>query len=116
MRLTQKAQLTSGDLYRMEIDCELEEVAGWHNKLSRLEDIEEELGIDLDILFKGAFDGIWFIPPSKDSERKEILDGWIDLGTIDKMEHSFCVGNKSLCCLSFKDYGKTWALTKEELL
>lgn len=90
---------------------------GWttFDKLGQLEDIEEELGIDLITLFKGAFDGIYFIHPSKDNDKKEILDGWIDLGTIEKMEHSFCVENKSLCCLSFKDYGKTWALTKEEL-
>ena len=86
------------------------------NKLGQLEDLEEELGIDLITLFKGAFDGIWFRFPSKDVEKKELLFSFIDMGSIDKMEHSFLVLNEDIrCCLSFLDYGKTWALTKEEL-
>ena len=61
-RLTDKCQVTSSDLFRMEVDCDLEEVAKWYNKLSKLEDLEEELGIDLTTLIKALESPkLWFI-------------------------------------------------------
>ena len=83
------------------------------NKLGQLEDIEDELGIDLITLFK-AFNGIYY---KKDDEIKFachllltddwsfiVLDNWI---TYQKTNFypSF----------ELNEYGKTWALTKEEL-
>lgn len=70
------------------------------NKLGQLEDIEEELGIDLITFFKALKNGIY--------------------GRVgDKIEHilapnfSFCY--RKMYIYKLTDYGKTWALTKEEL-
>lgn len=87
------------------------------DKLGQLEDIEERLGIDLITAVKGAYNGIYYIHPSKDTDM-EIMKGYISLSSVDKMEHSFFVEG-TLCCLSFLNYGKKirggWAFTKEEL-
>ena len=81
--------------------------------------IEEDLGIDLATAVNGAYNGIYYIHPSKENSDMKIMKGYIDLSSVDKMEHSFILNN-SCCCLSFLDYGKKrlggWALTKEELL
>lgn len=76
------------------------------NKLGQLEDIEEELGIDLVTLFKALKNGIY---------TKENLDNYPyacllrnDMVLVlfdDVYKHEYLL----------KDYGKTWALTKEEL-
>lgn len=81
------------------------------HKLGQLEDIEEDLGIDLITLFKALTNDVYLYHNKK----------------LTKCEQAPCL----LCfdneyCLEFhfeydieqvylKDYGKTWALTKEEL-
>lgn len=64
------------------------------DKLGQLEDIEEELGIDLITLFKALKDGYWY------KEDNEII-----------FEEPNGEGLREMLC----GYGKTWALTKEEL-
>lgn len=81
------------------------------NKLGQLEDIEEELGIDLITLFKVLTEGIYrktnydivFYNPSSMSITKTPHFGW-------------ALYHRSYTHLFTKDYGKDWALTKEELL
>ena len=76
-------------------------------KLGELEDLEEELGISLPILFKALKNGIY----TRDY-------GWL------LVEHFVLKMKEQLHCrptymkelrLALKDYKKTWALTKEEL-
>lgn len=83
-------------------------------KLKQLEDIEEELGISLVTLFKaltdttaiknkdGTIDVMWACPRFQISIDKS--DSWILYGPVEEQKY-----------VSIKDYGKTWALTKEEL-
>ena len=89
------------------------------NKLGQHEDIEQELGIDLATLFK-ARNGFY----ACDEEYDKVIfyedDLWINIesemlggsklikteGNVRYVSHSQC---------DFKDYGKTWALTREEL-
>lgn len=83
------------------------------NKLGELEDIEEALGIDLVTYFKiksaksvyvkelGRDISEMLVRPSKDSI-DVCYKGFVDIPECDS-------------CLHFKDYGKTWTLTKEEL-
>ena len=88
------------------------------NKLGKLEDIEEELGIDLITLFNidkqlNTKKEIWFkIEDEIDASYR--YDG--DYYIIDLKHKAFV---KMVCepidYFYFKDYGKTWALTKEEL-
>ena len=92
-------------------------------KLGQLEDIEEELGIDLSTLFKATKE-VWFKKTMveydvggnwyKELDRTTIIHNSI-VSRIDFQHKSIYIkGAKSWFYI--KDYGKTWALTKEELL
>lgn len=79
-------------------------------KLDQFKKIEEEFGIDLITLFKGVMNGFWY----KDTNGYHQIDSYeyaIDLESSRLIqlyeEHSRT--------FYFEDYGKTWALTKEEL-
>ena len=85
------------------------------NKLKHFEDIEEDLGVDLDVLFKALKNGLYY----------KIL---VEYKDVSKMKFPMLrMINNELCLISpkwikstwmnvkVKDYGKTWALTKEEL-
>lgn len=81
-------------------------------KLGQLEDIEEKLGIDLITLFK-AFNGICY----KDNEIKFachllLTDNWSFIVLDDWITYQKTNFYPSL---ELNEYGKTWALTKEEL-
>ena len=85
-----------------------------YKKLKSLEDIEEELGIDLITLFKALKYGFYFKYKNKIISSNNYLfqitvnikDNWI----FDIVDYYL-----SLLSIKLKDYGKTWALTKEEL-
>lgn len=79
-------------------------------KLCQLEDIEEKLGIDLITLFKAQTQGFYIINVLNEIEKVKLSEWRFNL--IKKEVHRI-KWNKHL---SFTDYGKTWALTKEELL
>ena len=116
-----------------------EECDNAENKLGQLEDIEEELEIDSITLFKALKNGIWskggyyeascvknkphFIKPEHirlgrtlylEQEDKEDFDYSISLPNqlcffeMDYEDENYVV--------RIKDYKRTWALTKEELL
>lgn len=79
-------------------------------KLGQLEDIEDELGIDLITLFK-ALNGCWFLQISTKKIFGDIRPtliyqgGWHLKPNLTELPMLYAL----------KDYGKTWALTKEEL-
>lgn len=78
------------------------------DKLSQLEDIEDELGIDLITLFKAFYRGFYYTGYEKikhTTNRTKIV--W-DEGK-PKIWSDYNFSN------DLKNYGKTWALTKEEL-
>ena len=125
-RLTEKHIVDNIDCgYKVKKDtCEDGIVQDWNktdaiNKLGQLEDIEEELGIDLIILFKALANGFY--------GKRNLLGN-----PIQKIETSryFSIKINSYKMIVYdsydddyggdgwklKDYGKTWALTKEELL
>lgn len=87
-------------------------------KLQRLEDVEEELGIDLLILKKVLDHGQEKYVYFKDRDNKihkcdrAKINIHICVDVLDEPVGSgyFCQEN-----LFLDDYGKTWALTKEEL-
>lgn len=83
-----------------------------HEKLCQLEDIEEEFGIDLVTFVRAFTDGIYACPvslysesfiPMYDNEEKCFYDEFQDMGAHWTNKYYF------------NEYGKTWALTKEEL-
>ena len=81
------------------------------NYFSEIKTIEEELGIDLITLFKALKNGA-YIP-----FYGQVVS--LDRYKIDIANKRFIAkhfnGNEWEEALDFKDYGKTWALTKEEL-
>ena len=92
-------------------------------KLSKIEDIEEELGIDLITLFKALKDGINV--QYEDEERYKFhndlrIEYHKTLGWGLVYIYGSCCRNDMPMMLDMefyelKGYGKTWALTKEEL-
>ena len=84
-------------------------------KLGQLEDIEEELGIDLITLFKILKrKKIYWVNEYNKKIQQMIMYGECDLMGIFVYEKGFEYPECSKHLL-YKDYGKTWALTKEEL-
>ena len=85
-------------------------------KLKSLEDIEEELGIDLSVLFSALKIGVYYF----DYENQLIHDyvwlinNYITAGASEKLSCSFeTFYDRQI--LSFEDYGKTWSLDKKDL-
>lgn len=76
------------------------------NKLGQSEDIEEEIGIDL--ITKDRVEKAETIYHYRNGEMK--ICGWFR--THIYLELNGCWSNYTL---EYKDYGKTWALTREEL-
>lgn len=78
------------------------------DKLGKLEDIEEELGIDLITLAKAMMNGIY---DKEDRMRYPV-------SFLRFSDYFFQIEDKDGKygkLLLYKDYGKIWALTKEEL-
>lgn len=74
-------------------------------KLGQLEDIEEEIGIDLITLFEALKEGIYTIQYGKVKVCCIGLGGLL-IEVNDNLRDTYC----------YCEYGKTWALTEEELL
>lgn len=123
MRLTEKDKQYG---YCTNQNADAQGIVGSHiNKLGQLEDLEEEIGVDLktfvNIVF--AVDQECFVKNLDEIERAEIIgftkDGdnyYVDLeifsNTVDDDGMPSRYWYRNYC---FKDYGKTWALTEEEL-
>lgn len=72
--------------------------------------MEEELGIDLLTLFKALKNGIWVKTKNGISQHFTVsIRKWLQTNT-------YCLYYRPYTHIWFEDYGKTWALTKEELL
>ena len=86
-----------------------------HEKLHQILNIEEELGIDLTILFNALKNGVYYF----DEQGRLIYsyvwltDNNVNDGVYKKLSYSFKTPYHET--LLFEDYGKTWALSEEEL-
>lgn len=86
-----------------------------YDKLFDLEDIEEELGIDLVTLFKALKNGIW-VKYDADfgfTGKPKIVIKKDKCTEICLREKKWWIQENDFL---LKDYGKTWALTRKELL
>lgn len=124
-RLTKKvskieAMLDYGSEYIPSENCHSE--FELYYKLGKLEDIEEELGIDLITLFEALIEGIYYIDTNSYFQPDLFYDGEMNLD--DENDNFFfkityyddVLETKVIDILSVKnDYKKTWALTREEL-
>ena len=81
-----------------------------YKKLCQIEDIEQEFGIDLITLFKAVMNGFWY----KNKYGYHQADDYeyvIDLES-NRLVKLYEEDGRIFC---FEDYGKDWALTKQEL-
>lgn len=121
-RLTKKAQFVRNLITGKEIKyISNESDQMCVDKLGELEDIEEQLGVDLITLFKAlnVRDGVWV----KDKEYG--LCNWsmgqLWFGYNSSKSESFInpqiyfLKDGGYSYFKLSDYGKTWALTREEL-
>lgn len=79
------------------------------NKLGPLEDNEDELGIGLATLIKAGKDGIWY------KSNGTFYFDHFDISLVNKCFRKYIDYFRDYMSFAFKDYGKTWALTKDEL-
>lgn len=95
-----------------------------YNKLAVLEDLEEKLGINLLTLFKALKDGIIEATDLKYKKEYRTFPSIIWTSPTDNFKETEYEKNYEGFCLYdehygnyfyFVDYGKTWALTREEL-
>lgn len=94
------------------------------HKLRKYEAIEQELGIPLEVLFKALKEGIW---TNHLFDVDESIEGKFNFRRLklvnyeewylEELYHPYgdanC-GDRGIC-VKLKDYGETWALTREEL-
>ena len=91
------------------------------DKLGKLEDIEEQLGVDLITLFKALRNGIWTNQEQWYGDEKQGKIRFFQVRLLLEENAVGCIynsmwkGEEVIRTLYFKDYSKTWALTKEEL-
>lgn len=81
------------------------------DRLEQLEDIEEELEIDLATLFTALEKGVWY-KDYKDDDKIKFTDR---VEENIKCKEFIVPAKYTIIGLKFRDYGKTFALTKEEL-
>ena len=116
MRLTYKDDRVAGGynaVYCDEFACV--------GKLGQLEDIEEELGVDLVTLFKALKKGIYCkginVYGYRNKKFKNPIHREVELDIFNKTLYEVSdISFTPIYPVKLKDYGKTWALTKEELL
>lgn len=105
-----------------------------YDELRKYKEIEQELGVDLVTLFKALKNGIWTKGGfySDTLEEKPVFIGRPEIGVCsyyDEVDENYNIllHDENVMCIytydydfmvrqtRLKDYGKTWALTKEEL-
>lgn len=90
-------------------------------KLGKLEDLEEELGIDLITLFKALKNGVCVkenMTPETTCFTKYTVDCFVYNEQYEEYGFGYgkdCFSDKPLWWLSLKDYKKTWALNRSDL-
>ena len=103
--------------YREDLEqvCDKEQIV--LTKLGQLEDIEEEIGIDLITLFKALKNGCFAKETFDYMGKKQtqiIFTEFTQLYYTDDLD-DYLIHIRTIDYY-LKDYGKTWALTEEELL
>lgn len=85
-------------------------------KLSKYKDIEDELGIDLLTLFEALKSGIYLVDTDVLTKKTKIVKTKVDeLHYWGVKNYRFWI-EEYATDINIIGYGKTWALTKEELL
>lgn len=87
-----------------------------NEKLYKILNIEEEIGIDLTVLFSALKNGVWYFDEQGQLIHDYIwlVNNYVAVGVPDKLSLSFKTVHSGQILL-FEGYGKAWALTEEIL-
>ena len=87
-----------------------------NEKLHKILNIEEEIGIDLTVLFSALKNGVWYFDEQGQllHDYVWLVNNYINAGVPDKLSFSFKTFLSGKILL-FAGYGKEWALTEERL-
>lgn len=87
-----------------------------NKKLYKILNIEEEIGIDLTVLFSVLKNGVWYFDEQGQllHDYVWLVNNYIDAGVPDKLSFSFKAFLSGKILL-FAGYGKEWVLTEERL-
>ena len=90
---------------------------GIYKKLKSLEDLEEELKIDLSVLFSALKIGVWYFDNQGQliHDYVSLINNYIAVGPHDKLSYSF-ITSLERRILPFEDHGIKWSLDKKDLL
>ena len=94
------------EVYRNEVDIISKDL----DLFEEYRKIEEELGVDLITLFTALEKGVWY-KDYKDNDKIKFTD-YIEENM--KCKELIVPAKYTIIGLKFRDYGKTWALDKEE--
>ena len=87
-----------------------------NEKLHKILNIEEEIGIDLTVVFSALKNGVWYFDEQGQllHDYVWLVNNYIGTGVPDKLSFSFKTFLSGKILL-FAGYGKEWALTEERL-
>ena len=87
-----------------------------NEKLHKILNIEEEIGLDLTVVFSALKNGVWYFDEQGQLVHDYVwlVNNYVGTGVPDKLSFSFktFISGKILL---FAGYGKEWALTEEKL-
>ena len=87
-----------------------------NEKLHKILNIEEEIGIDLTVVFSALKNGVWYFDEQGQllHDYVWLVNNYVGTGVPDKLSFSFKTFLSGKILL-FAGYGKEWALTEERL-
>lgn len=87
-----------------------------NEKLHKILNIEEEIGIDLTVVFSALKNGVWHFDEQGQLVHDYVwlVNNYVGTGVPDKLSFSFKTFLSGKILL-FAGYGKEWALTEERL-
>lgn len=87
-----------------------------YKKLKSLEDLEEELRIDLNVLFSALKIGVWYVDNQGQliHDYVSLISNYIAVGPQAKLSYSFITSIERRILL-FEDHGIKWSLDKKDL-
>ena len=87
-----------------------------NEKLHKILNIEEEIGLDLTVVFSALKNGVWYFDEQGQLVHDYVwlVNNYVGTGVPDKLSFSFKTFLSGKILL-FAGYGKEWALTEERL-
>lgn len=101
----ERLTINSNNGYEINLDMIDKNIEDCRTKLGKLEDLEEEIGCPIEVIFRALKDGIYSKDFREDITQRAVLMFWEDYGWI----------LQTYSCDEYtKDYKKTWWLKEDK--